>query len=72
MQTQSQMQVKTHVLDAGGNGYPVVITRNSRNIRVFEGNRRTKSFKSTLVNETEARKLFTQFWFASYADEFLN
>ena len=66
------MQVKTHVLDAGSNGYPVVITRNSRSIRVFKGNRYTKTFKSTIVNKSQARELFNQYWFASYADEFLN
>lgn len=66
------MSVKTHVLDAGGNGYPVVITRNSRNIRVFEGNRRTKTFRSTIVDEAQAREIFRRFWFASYANKFLN
>ena len=66
------MSVKTHVLDAGSNGYPVVIERNSRNVRVFRGNRYTKTFKSTIVDNTQARALFNRYWFASYADEFLN
>lgn len=66
------MQVKTHVLDAGGNGHPVIIARNSNGIRVFRGNRASKSFKSTVVDNTQARKLFNRYWFASYADEFLN
>ena len=66
------MQVKIHVLDAGSNGYPVVIARNSNGIRVFRGNRASQSFESTKVNKSQARELFNQYWFASYADEFLN
>ena len=66
------MQIKTHVLDAGGNGHPVVIARNSNGIRVFRGNCASQSFESIKVDKSQARELFNQYWFASYADEFLN